>query len=143
MKKIISLIFILLLTSCLDKKTTPESALNSFIKDRFSGKSLEDLKDRITSDFYKEFTEGENDIKESNIWVLKDQSLKKFKVLNKACEETSCQITYFISYFTNDGKKKAFLTETKKIAQMELKDEKWLIKSITHLKTYHDSLQNL
>jgi hypothetical protein len=128
---------------CVQQKNTPEDTLAVFIQKRFQGKSIDDLKSFLSGNFFKNFEDSSDDLKEQSLWVIKDQSLKKFKVIDKACDEQKCKITYFVSYFTNKDNKREFMTETKKMAELIKENKKWVIESITHLKTYHDSLQNL
>ncbi len=132
----------LLLVSCSGQQGTPESALNYYVKSRFENKSLEETKDFLTEDFYDLLT-GEENPDTERIWQLDNLKLKNYKILTTSCGAEDCRITYYLSYYTQADGHNEFLTETKKIAKLVKDDEKWKISDVSHIKTFHDSLNKI
>ncbi len=136
-KLILSLLFI---TSCMEQNIkTPEGVLKKYVESRFKGEKIEDLKDYV-SDKYFESQQGLRDTKFDKLDHIKK---KKFKFISKSCNESSCKLTYYVSYASYEGKTKNTDTETKKIATLIPSGESWVIDSIDHIKTYHDIDQKI
>lgn len=138
--RLLLLLFMFLITSCLDEKISPEGALKDFVETRMgntvtreytlekvTGKMKQSLENMPEEDFQK-FADLRN--------VRKDS----FKVLSKSCQENKCYLTYSISYKTT-LEKSSFSSEVKKIAELLLIENKWLISDVSNIKTYHESLE--
>lgn len=138
--KLLALSLILLLAACTKAKNSPEASLKSFVESRIgntvtrafvvehtAGKMRESLTNMSDADFEK-FADMRN---------IKEDS---FKIISKTCQPTQCYLTYSISYRTKDEKDKTlYSSEVKKIAELLLEDDKWLISDVTNIKTYHES----
>jgi hypothetical protein len=135
------LVFVLLF-SCSFSDDNAEKVLTTYVNARFEGKTVDDVKDSLTEDFYKSVQDAGSEEREK-IWILDNLKLKTFKVLSSNCSEENCQITYYISYYTHSNGKNDFLTETKKIAEMKKVNNLWKIAGVTHIKTFHDSLNDI
>lgn len=132
------LLFVFVLSSCIQEEVTPEGALKTFtdarlgkvvtrqfILERVTGKMLQSLEHMSEEDFQK-FSDLRN--------VKKDS----FKVLSKSCQEKRCFLTYSISFNTKN--EAAFNSEVKKIAEVLLVEGKWLIADVSNVKTYHEAM---
>lgn len=73
---------------------SPEGVLTKFVKERFNGTSVEDLKDLLSEKYLANIEE----LRGGEYEVLKEYKEKKFKIISKNCVEGSCKVTYFISY---------------------------------------------
>ncbi len=140
MKLILMMIFI---SVACTKKNTPEGVLSDFISKRFEGNiDKEVIVEYITGELAQEIETMSDE--EFNEFVAIDQ-LKKRKLVisNKSCENNKCYLTYLLSYNTIEDGQKAFQTDTKKIAEISNTESGWKISKITHLKTFHDSKQEI
>lgn len=118
---------------------SPEGVLTKFVKERFNGTSVEDLKDLLSEKYLANIEE----LRGGEYEVLKEYKRKKFKIISKNCVEGSCKVTYFISYIKEKDNKGESETETKKVATLIKSDDQWLIDEIDHIKTYHDMINKL
>lgn len=136
--RLLLLSFLFLFASCLNENLSPESALKDFIEARMgstvtrefvlekvTGKMLQSLENMSDEDFQK-FADLRN--------VRKDS----FKVLSKSCQENRCFLTYSIAYKTT-LEKASFSSEVKKIAELQLIENKWFIADVSNIKTYHEA----
>jgi len=73
------------------------------------------------------------------VYQAKDLKLKRVKINLKNCSETTCSITYTLSFASLKGGKEAFRSEVKKIAEMVKVDDSWKVSDVTNVKTYIDS----
>lgn len=136
---------LVILTSCVEDKKTPESALKSFVEeqigkvvtknfvmDRVTGKMAAIIESMPEEDFQK-FAD------------LRNVERTSFKILSKSCQEKKCFLTYSIAYKTDKLDKKdavsPFATEVKKIAEILSVEGKWLIADVSNIKTYHEALE--
>lgn len=139
MKWMLPLLF--LLTACLEDNSSPEAALKNFVEarmgtlvtreyvlERVTGKMRQSLENISEEDFAK-FADFRN--------VKKDS----FKILSKSCQEKKCFITYSVGYQTLEKDKSSFVSEVKKIAEMQSENGKWLIAEVSNIKTYHEALE--
>jgi hypothetical protein len=139
--KVLSLLTLLFLASCLKDNLSPEAALKDFVESRIgqvierefviertTGKMLQSFENMPEDDFQK-FADMRN---------IKSES---FKVLSKSCQEKKCFLTYSIAYLTKENDKPTFTSEVKKIAELVEVDNKWLIADVSNIKTYHESLE--
>jgi hypothetical protein len=139
MKWMLPLLF--LLTSCLEDNSSPEAALKNFVEarmgtlvtrdyvlERVTGKMRQSL-ENITEEEFAKFADLRN--------VKKDS----FKILSKSCQEKKCFVTYSVGYQTMEKDKPSFVTEVKKIAEIQSEEGKWLIAEVSNIKTYHEALE--
>ncbi len=139
MKWMLPLLF--LLTSCLEDNLSPEAALKNFVEARMgtvvtreyvlekvTGKMRQSL-ENISPEEFEKFADLRN--------VKKDS----FKILSKSCQDKKCFITYSVGYQTMDKDKTSYVTEVKKIAEVQNEDGKWLIAEVSNIKTYHEALE--
>ena len=136
------LLFVLLfVVSCLKTDLSPEAALKDFVDsrvgqvidkkfvlDRVTGKMLQSFENMSDEDFLK-FAD------------MKNVKADSFKILSKSCQDKKCFLTYSIGYQTKQADKTQFVSEVKKIAEMVMLDNKWLIADVTNIKTYHESVE--
>ena len=137
------LIVTLLLVSfgCQKKNNTAEEALHNFV-DLHVGKVIK--KEKMASLVTGKLLEQLEGLPTEDFEQLVDMSnIKKgsVKIITKSCSEVKCTLTYTISYDTMSDNKKVFETEVRKIAEIELVEDEWLISDVSNVKTYHDSLE--
>ncbi len=139
MKLMLGLLFFV--TGCLEDTSSPEAALKQFVEARMGN--------IVTREYVLERTTGTMKQSLDNISVeefakfvdLRNVVKKSFKVISKSCQEKKCFITYSISYLTKDESATKYTSEVKKIAELVLKDSKWLIAEVSNIKTYHEALE--
>lgn len=132
---------LLLLTSCMEDKKTPEAALKDFIESRFGSV--------VTREFIMEKVTGKMKVSLENVSpeefakFLDLRHVKKdsFKIHSQSCQDKKCFVTYSISYQTRPEDKTTFATEVKKIAEIVQVDGKWLIADVSNIKTYHEAME--
>ena len=139
--KIFFLILLLALTACLKTEIGPEAALKEFVSSRV-GRVIdrEFILERVTGPMLQSF-ENMSDEDFAKFADMKNIKQDSFKILSKSCQEKKCFITYSLSYYTQKDDKNQFSSEVKKIAEMVLVDNKWLIADVSNIKTYHESLE--
>ena len=139
MKWLIPLLFIL--TSCLEDKKSPESALKSFVESRMGSVITRDfVLDRVTGKMKQSF-ENMSDEDFAKFADLRNIRKDSFKILSKSCQEKKCFLTYSTAYVTKENDKSAYSSEVKKIAEIVSEDGKWLIADVSNIKTYHEALE--
>lgn len=140
---ILPLLFVL--TSCMEDKSTPESALKNFIEERV-GKVVNRnyIMERVTGKMAATL-ESMPEEEFTKFADLRNVEKSSFKVLSKSCQEKKCFLTYSISYKTEKKDEKTpgatFTSEVKKIAEIISVDGKWLIADVSNIKTYHEALE--
>lgn len=65
---------------------------------------------------------------------------ESFKVIDKKCENRTCFLTYTLEYTTKAQNEAQFVSVVKKIAEMKLIQEKWLINKVSDMETTHEGL---
>lgn len=131
--------FLLILVSCIKDDMSPEGALRTFTEARMGNVvTREYVLDRVTGKMKQSF-EIMSDEDFDKFADLRNVQKDSFKVLSKSCQEKKCFVTYSIAYKTK-GDGANFLSEVKKIAEMLLVNNKWLIADVSNVKTYHESL---
>lgn len=139
--KVLSLLFLILLASCLKDDLSPEAALKDFVESRLGQVvDREFVLERTTGKMYQSF-ENMSDEDFEKFADMRNIKADSFKVLSKSCQEKTCFITYSISYLTKEGDKTQFTSEVKKIAEVVQVEKKWLIADVSNIKTYHESLE--
>ncbi|MGE0207365.1 MAG: hypothetical protein AB7R69_05960, partial [Candidatus Babeliales bacterium] len=130
--KILSLLSLFFLISCVADKKTPEGALREFVESRYGNIiPREFVLERVTGKLKASFENmsDEDFQKYADLRNLKKQS---FKVLSSSCQESRCYLTYLVSYSSIKDDKTEFVTEVKKIAELNLVDGKWLINDVSN-----------
>jgi len=136
------LMFVLFsLVSCLKTDLSPEAALKDFVDSRI-GQVIDKkfVLDRVTGKMLQSF-ENMSDEDFLKFADMKNVKADSFKILSKSCQDKKCFLTYSIGYQTRQADKTQFVSEVKKIAEMVLLDNKWLIADVTNIKTYHESVE--
>ena len=139
MKWMLPLLF--LLTACLEDNSSPEAALKNFVEARMGTLvTREYVLERVTGKMRQSLT----NISEEEFAKFADlRNVKKdsFKILSKSCQEKKCFVTYSVGYQTVEKDKPAFVSEVKKIAEIQSEGGKWLIAEVSNIKTYHEALE--
>lgn len=132
---------LLILTSCMEDNSSPESSLKNFVEARMGSLVTRDyVLERVTGKM-RQSLENISDEEFNKFADLRNVKKDSFKVLSKSCQEKKCFITYSIGYQTLDKDKIAYVTEVKKIAEVQNENGKWLIAEVSNIKTYHESLE--
>lgn len=139
MKKIASLILMLVFVSCTKGAKSPDGLVKVFAKDVATKK--------LDMDYYEKFTTGEmwDQIQEmgeedfSKNTRMVNVTDVKIKILSKTCESNKCVITYTAKYKTKNSEEGKFESEVKKIAEVQQDGEYWKMAKVTNLKTFHES----
>lgn len=125
----------------MEENLTPESALKDFIETRFdSVVTRKYVLDRVTGAM-KQSLENITDEEFNKFADLRNVKRDSFKILSESCQEKRCFITYSISYQTHNDNKTTFNTEVKKIAEIVMVENKWLIADVSNIKTYHEATE--
>lgn len=142
MKKLSLFIILSLALVACNKESTPESSLESLISMRFNGGDRGDILKVVTGKLQQQI-EGMSD--ENLSLFLETEGLKKrrLKVTLKNCEQSRCFITYILKYKDSRPTGSEFDVEVKKIAEVELVGETWLVSDISNLKTYIESKKEI
>jgi len=139
MKWMLPLLF--LLTACLEDNSSPEAALKNFVEARMGTLvTREYVLERVTGKM-RQSLENISDEEFAQFADLRGVKKDSFKILSKSCQEKKCFITYSVGYQTIEKDKPAFVSEVKKIAEMQNEDGKWLIGEVSNIKTYHEALE--
>lgn len=137
--RLLLLSILFLITSCLDENLSPEGALKEFIETRMGNTvTREYVLEKVTGKM-KQSLENMSEEDFQKFADLRNVKQDSFKVLSKSCQENKCFLTYSISYKTT-LEKASFSSEVKKIAELMLIENKWLISDVSNIKTYHEAL---
>lgn len=142
MKVLLFGLFLSVFASCTKDDVSPEGALKSFVNAR-SGNVVtrEYIMGKVTGEM-KANLENISDEEFAMFSDLRNIKNNSFKILSKSCQENKCFITYAISYITKDDKEvSAYSSEVKKIAEVVNENGKWLIATVSNIKTYHEALE--
>lgn len=137
MKKFVSILSLLLLVSCFDSEKDPEVVLKKYIDDWFSGSlSKTDVLAVTTGVLYHQISQmDEGQFKE--FLAQENKQKKKLQINLKTCTETSCHITYTLTYDQKSSDYNSSI-EVKKIAELVWVDNSWKIADVSNLKTFLD-----
>lgn len=130
-----------LFNACSDSNSTPELALERFIKYRFSNsQDRRELLSQLVPPLYDQISQLD-DAEFSKFSTLGGERLKKLSLKSKNCRShgQECSIQYVLVYDTYDANKASFETETKKLAVLKRENNEWKVSSISNVKTYHES----
>lgn len=135
------LITLFILTGCLQDNSSPESALKNFVEARMGNVVTRDyVLERVTGKM-KQSLVNISDEDFAKFADLRNVEKNSFKVISKSCQEKKCFLTYSVSYLTKDKDSSTYTSEVKKIAELLLEDNKWLIADVSNIKTYHEALE--
>jgi hypothetical protein len=141
MVKLFSLM-LLVLSSCVENHSTPEGALKDYIENRIQNKlSREEILQRLTGKL-KLSLENLSDEEFQKFTGLENLNKNSVKILNRSCNNDVCYLTYTMSYKTTSDNN-TFEAEVKKIAELRVVDNKWLIADVSNVKTYLESLSTI
>lgn len=139
MKWMLPLLF--LLTACLEDNSSPEAALKNFVEARMGTLVTRDyVLERVTGKM-RQSLENISEEEFAKFADLRGVKKDSFKILSKSCQEKKCFITYSVGYQTIEKDRPAFVTEVKKIAEIQSEEGKWLIAEVSNIKTYHEALE--
>ncbi len=117
MKWLLPLLF--LLTSCLEDNSSPESALKNFVEARMGTTvTREYILERVTGKM-RQSLENISEEEFAKFSDLRNVKKDSFKVLSKSCQDKKCFITYSVGYQTLEKDKTSFVSEVKKIAEIQ------------------------
>lgn len=136
MKKFL-LLLLVVFVSC-QKESSPESALETLVSTRFSSSSRSDVLKVVTGKL-KNQIESMDEKKVEHFLDSEGLKKRKLKITLKNCEKDKCFLTYVLKYDDVRPQGSKFEIEVKKIAQIDLVGESWLVSDINNLKTYIDS----
>lgn len=140
---ILFFIFFSFFSSCSSRKN-PEEVLRNYVNYRFSGHQDKDyILKQTTGPLYDSINLQNDEDFEKFCMDVKNYRKKKFSINIQECSETHCSITYVIKYNVIKDKIKAYSIDVKKIAELELEDNKWKISDVSNIKTYIDSKQQI
>jgi hypothetical protein len=127
--------------SCIKDELSPEAALKEFVESRI-GRVVEKefIIERTTGRMLQSF-ENMSDADFSKFADMRNIKSESCKVLSKSCQEKKCFLTYSVSYLTKKDDKTVTSSEVKKIAEMLLVKNRWLIEDVSNIKTYHENLE--
>lgn len=123
------------------KKMGPEESLRDFVHNSIRGNLTRDrLLSSTTGNLRDELDQlGEEEI--AKYLKFTGASRESFRVNLKNCESNVCYLTYTLKYDLAKDGVKAFEVELKKMAELRLVDEKWLLADVTDIKTFYGSEQ--
>lgn len=130
---LVSLVFI----SCSQRASNPEGILREFVEMRFSSnQNMSKMISYTTGDFRESLEKmTEEDIKAFVNHGLKNKNLE---ISHSKCTESTCSITYILSFDEYDENTLQNRSELKKIAKLVLQPDGWKISDVTNIKTFHD-----
>jgi hypothetical protein len=138
-----SFVLILVFFVSCTKTNSPEGVLREFVDKRYMGKANMDyILSKVTGQLKKEI-ESMSPEEVETYKTLPNVQKRSLKISNQRCEENKCYITYILKYNTFEEKNKTFESETKKIAEIVNDEGEWKIAKISHIKTFHDNLEEI
>jgi hypothetical protein len=134
---------LLLLVSCLEDNSSPESALKEYVDMRVGNVvNRSTVLNKVTGKM-KLNLEHVTDAEFDQYGDLRNVKQDSFKIIDKSCKDSTCFLTYSISYKTSQNEKAAFNSEVLKTAELTKVEGKWFIADVTNIKTYHEGLEPL
>lgn len=139
--KLFALICILFLAiSCDSKHQGPAETLTRFVDYRFSdSQNKEGLLRFMTSKASEEIA-AMNDEDLKSLFKTEKFRKRNFKIISEKCTQDQCFMTYVLEYdvlATNSARD--FVTEVKKIAELQKIGEEWKVANIDNIKTFIDA----
>ncbi|MBT7766141.1 MAG: hypothetical protein HN730_03235 [Bdellovibrionales bacterium] len=141
---LITLIIFIFISAC-NLDNSPESALRTFVSNRFAGnQSREELLDLTTGKLHQQI-KGMDDTTFATFTQTSNLDSKKLKISLNTCQEERCFITYTLNYLQdhkrgkNRKNKSGYDIEVKKIAELHFIDGDWKIASVSNIKTSIDA----
>lgn len=138
--KTILLVAIIAVFGC-TKKMGPDESLRDFVHNSIRGNLTRDrLLGATTGKLRDELDQlGEEEI--AKYLKFTGASRESFRINLKNCESNICYLTYTLKYDLAKDGVKTFEVELKKMAELRLVDEKWLLADVTDIKTFYGSEQ--
>ncbi len=140
MKIILSLIVLFSMLSCTKIPQGPAETLGRFVDYRFAtNQTKEGLLKYMTAKASDEIQAmSEADLAE--LFKVEKFRKRNFQIVTEKCTEEKCFMTYVLEYdvlATNNTRE--FVTEVKKIAELQKIGEEWKVANIDNIKTFIDS----
>ena len=134
MKNILAFLLVLVALLSCNSSQGPQDTLRKYIEHRFSqNQNLDFLKSLTTGELLNSLASIQGEDRKLFL-DTSNLKLKKFKVLNQTCTESTCTLGYVLSYLdiTNGNSSE---TEVKKLASLSLVDGKWLLVDVSNIHT--------
>ena len=140
MKYIVLFLVMVMAFSCDKKAQGPSETLNSFIEYRFS---TSQTKEGLLKFMTAKASEEISNLKEEDLAdLLKVEKYRKrnFKIISEKCDENKCFMTYVLEYdVLAANSTRDFVSEVKKIAELQKIDGEWKVANIDNIKTFIDA----
>ena len=143
MKKIFTLIVLVMIAASCNKQSGPEGVLSEYINKFLSKRmSKREVLEYLGKDLKKSITEM-NDV-EYNAYLDKNSFEKRsFRILHQSCTDTKCNITYVVKYRQKTLASGEYNVDVKKIAELQKIDELWKITDIENSKTFIEAKKSI
>lgn len=136
-----ALLIMLTLSVGCTKKLGPDESLKAFVVKSVRGEfDREELLEATTGTLRAEL-ESLNEEEMAKYLKFEGASHESFRINLKSCEQSKCHLTYTLKYERSNEGTKTFDVELKKIAELHLVNEKWLLADVTDIKTYYEAHQ--
>lgn len=140
MKYLVLFLVMVLAFSCDKKSQGPSETLTNFIEYRFSSSQT---KDGLLKYMTAKASEEISNLKEEDLAdLLKVEKYRKrnFKIVSEKCDENKCYMTYVLEYdVLAANSTRDFVSEVKKIAELQKIDGEWKVANIDNIKTFIDA----
>lgn len=135
------LVLVMVLAFACDKKAQgPAETLTNFIEYRFSNTQT---KDGLLKFMTSKASEEISNLKEEDLAdLLKVEKYRKrnFKIISEKCDENKCFMTYVLEYdVLAPNSTRDYVSEVKKIAELQKIDGEWKVANIDNIKTFIDA----
>ncbi len=128
------------LVSC-TKKLGPEESLREFVRLSINGKMDKDTLLEATTGDLKTDLAALDEEQMSKYLRVEGASRDSFRINLSNCQPKVCFLTYTLKYEQSSNGVKTFEVELKKMAELRLEEESWLLADITDIKTYYQAEQ--
>ncbi len=139
-KFLLIIVTIVGLSSC-SKKLGPEESLREFVRLSISGKMNKGTLLDTTTGQLRTDLEALDEDQMAKYLKVEGATRDSFRVNLSNCQPKVCYLTYTLKYEQATNGVKAFEVELKKMAELRLEDENWLLADITDIKTYYQAEQ--
>lgn len=123
------------------KKLGPEESLREFVRLSINGKMDKSTLLESTTGELKAELDALDEEQMGKYLKVEGASRDSFRVNLNNCQPTICYLTYTLKYEQSSNGSKSFDVELKKMAELRLVEERWLLADITDIKTYYQAEQ--
>jgi hypothetical protein len=141
--KYIFYILLFIICGCEVETGTPESQIKSFVESRINHLVTREFILSKTTGKMKEIIENMSDVDFVKFSDLRQYQKESFKIHSKTCHEKKCFITYSVGYKGMNESQVKYLSEVKKIAELQYTDGVWLINDVSNIKSYIESFESI